>query len=115
MLSQSEEKRLESGEAKKKMEKNQEISLSKKISGDQDSDASLVGSVLNQHSARLFQLTSSVHPKIRLVTLDLIGILLRQGLINPMETVPFLLALQGDVDGKWYSGLLLQIRDFQGQ
>eukprot|EP00592_Proboscia_alata_P008805 CAMPEP_0194364154 /NCGR_PEP_ID=MMETSP0174-20130528/12062_1 /TAXON_ID=216777 /ORGANISM="Proboscia alata, Strain PI-D3" /LENGTH=1887 /DNA_ID=CAMNT_0039138029 /DNA_START=35 /DNA_END=5698 /DNA_ORIENTATION=- len=110
----SEEKRLESGEAKKKMEKNQEISLSKKISGDQDSDASLVGSVLNQHSTRLFQLTSSVHPKIRLVTLDLIGILLRQGLINPMETVPFLLALQGDVDVPAVRNLALNLLIMEG-
>ena len=35
--------------------------------------------------------------KIRSATIDLIEILLRQGLINPIQTVPYLLALQGDV------------------
>mmetsp|Transcript_54628 Transcript_54628/g.65862 ORF Transcript_54628/g.65862 Transcript_54628/m.65862 type:complete len:431 (-) Transcript_54628:175-1467(-) len=42
-------------------------------------------------------MTTSVNPPIRLATVELIEHLLRQGLINPMETVPYLLALQGDV------------------
>ena len=52
---------------------------------------------MTQHSPRLFELTTSNDPSIRYAAVDLIGHLLRQGLINPMETVPHLLALQGDV------------------
>eukprot|EP00559_Dactyliosolen_fragilissimus_P006500 CAMPEP_0184859868 /NCGR_PEP_ID=MMETSP0580-20130426/4833_1 /TAXON_ID=1118495 /ORGANISM="Dactyliosolen fragilissimus" /LENGTH=1965 /DNA_ID=CAMNT_0027356725 /DNA_START=12 /DNA_END=5909 /DNA_ORIENTATION=+ len=93
----SEEKRIESGEAKRKMELKDNITLSQKISGDQDGDASLIASCVTQHIERLFEMTSHKHPKIRFNSLLLIEVLLRQGLINPMETVPFLLALQGDI------------------
>jgi len=94
----SEEMRIESGEAKRQMESNDQISLSNQISGDQDSDASLIGACCIQHASRLFQMTSSMKPNIRLHSLLLVQTLLRQGLINPMDTVPHLLALQGDIE-----------------
>ncbi len=92
-----EEQRIESGEAKRQMESRNKISLSNKISGDQDSDSSLIGGVMTQHSARLYEMSSNSHPKIRVGSIQLIEHLLRQGLLNPMEAVPYLLAVQGDI------------------
>ena len=94
----AEENRVASGEAKAKMEANAMVTLSKKIQGDQDSDATLVGGILSQHAYRLFQLTACRNPLIRYASLDLLGHLLRQGLINPMQAVPFLFGLQGDIE-----------------
>lgn len=93
----AEEHRIETGAAKEKMDSKKDITISKRISGDQDGDSSLAGGVMTQHCSRLFQLTKSLNSTIRFATVDLIGHLLRQGLINPMETIPHLLALQGDV------------------
>ena len=79
------------------MDLQKDITVSKKISGDQDGDSSIAGGVMTQHSYRLYELTKSFEVSIRYGSVDLIGQLLRQGLINPMEAVPHLLALQGDV------------------
>jgi len=83
----SEELRVESGEAKRQMELKSDITTSKKISGDQDGDASLIGACCIQHAPRLFEMTSSPHATVRLHALLLIETLLRQGLLNPMEMV----------------------------
>jgi len=79
------------------MDSQEDITVSKKISGDQDGDSSIAGGVMTQHCVRLFELTLSPDSTVRHATTDLIGNLLRQGLINPMETIPYLLALQGDI------------------
>ncbi|MGH7974725.1 MAG: hypothetical protein ACREBR_04310 [bacterium] len=110
-----EEWRVESGEAKQSMESNNKITLSRKISGDQDGDASIVGSVLTQHSRRLCEMTTSRHPAIRLAVVDLLGHLLRQGLVNAMETVPYLLALQGDVANQPIRSLALKLLVTEGE
>jgi len=89
-----EEERVESGRAKLEMD---EVT-SKRISGDQDADASLIGSIINQHSARIYELCTSLSQIIRISCVELLGCLLRQGLINPMEVTPYLLALQGDLE-----------------
>ena len=47
---ESEELRIESGEAKRKIESKENITLSQKNSGDQDGDASLIGSCCTQYS-----------------------------------------------------------------
>jgi hypothetical protein len=92
------------------------VTLSNRISGDQDGDASLVGSVLSQHGSKFYALaTESPHASIRLAALELIGHLLRQGLINPMETVPHLLALQGDVAHAPIRHLALQLLCREGE
>jgi cohesin loading factor subunit SCC2 len=83
----TEEQRIESGEAKRQMESKADITTSKKVSGDQDGDASLIGACCIQHAPRIFAMTSSIDPKIRLHSLLLIETLLRQGLVNPMEMV----------------------------
>ncbi len=82
-----EEMRVESGEAKRQMESKDNITTSKKVSGDQDGDASLIGACCIQHAPRLFELTSNQNATIRFHTLLLIETLKRQGLLNPMEMV----------------------------
>ena len=94
----AEESRVESGEAKARMDSKNNISVSKKISGDQDADATLFGGILTNHASRLFEMTKSRQKKIRSAAVDLIGHLLRQGQLNPNEATPHLLALQGDVE-----------------
>mmetsp|Transcript_19722 Transcript_19722/g.43011 ORF Transcript_19722/g.43011 Transcript_19722/m.43011 type:complete len:2026 (+) Transcript_19722:197-6274(+) len=109
-----EEKRVESGEAREQMEA-KHITLSKRISGDQDEDASLVGGVMSQHSNRFYQMLMSRDVRVRAGCLDLIGDLLRQGLINPIQTIPFLLALQGDVGAPDIRGKALKLLVAEGE
>lgn len=92
-----EEMRVESGEAKRQMDSKDNITASKKVSGDQDGDASLIGACCIQHSQRLFAMTSNADAIIRLNALLLIETLLRQGQLNPMKVIPHLFALQGDI------------------
>jgi cohesin loading factor subunit SCC2 len=82
LLSQSEEQRIDGGEARAKMDSDGTITVSKKISGDQDGDATLFGGVLTNHSERLFEMTQSTVPQLRLSSLELVGLLLRQGLVR---------------------------------
>ena len=83
----SEESRVESGEAKRQMQSNNEITSSKKVSGDQDGDASLIGSCCAEQLTRLYEMMFSKHPEIRGNATGLIETLSRQGLLNPMEAV----------------------------
>jgi cohesin loading factor subunit SCC2 len=111
----AEEARIESGEAKAKMDSNKGITLSKKISGDQDGDATLFGGVLTSHASRLFEMTQCRDKNLRFAALDLVGHLLRQGQVNPNEAVPFLLALQGDVDEDDIRSLALKLLMIEGE
>ena len=138
----AEEQRIESGAAKEKMRAQKNISLSKRISGDQDGDSCISGkafssyslsgldcrllalniinscisgSVLTKHSDRLYELTLSKDEKVRQMIIDLIGHLLRQGLINPMATVPYLLAVQGDVKSPATRSLALKLLINEGE
>ena len=111
----SEEERIDSGAAKAKMEATKNVTLSKRIGGDQDGDACISGSVLTKHSDRLYELTFSKDEKVRHMIIDLIGHLLRQGLINPMETVPHLLAVQGDVKSPSTRALALKLLLTEGE
>lgn len=90
----TEEMRVESGEAKRKMETKADITTSKKISGDQDGDASLIGACCIQHAPRLYEMTSSLYPMVRMNAVLLIETLLRQGLLNPMELVSNLILVK---------------------
>jgi cohesin loading factor subunit SCC2 len=112
---QAEEARIESGEAKAKMDSKKNITLSKRISGDQDGDATLFGAVLTSHAPRLLEMTQMQDKTIRFAALDLIGHLLRQGQVNPNETVPFLLALQGDVEEDGIRSLALKLLMIEGE
>jgi cohesin loading factor subunit SCC2 len=97
------------------MDSKTSITLSNKISGDQDADATLFGGVLTSHSSRLLAMTQVRDKKIRFASLDLIGNLLRQGQVNPNETVPFLLALQGDVEENAIRALALKLLMIEGE
>lgn len=111
----AEEQRVESGDAKAKMESNQNITVSKKISGDQDSDATLVGGVLTCHAQRLHEMTKDRNERIRYACVDLLSHLLRQGLLNPFQTIPFLLGLQGDVEAPDIRMLALKLLINEGE
>lgn len=112
---QAEEKRIDGGHATEKLEKDKSVSLSDRIQGDRDGDATLFGGVLTSHSKRLYQMTQSQDSTIRFASLDLVGQLLRQGLLNPNETVPFLLALQGDVENEAVRSLALKLLLKEGE
>jgi len=111
----AEEKRIESGAAKDKMQAQKDITVSNRISGDQDGDSCISGSVLTKHADRLYELTQSKDEKVRYMIIDLIGHLLRQGLINPMATVPHLLAVQGDVKSPSVRSLSLKLLINEGE
>lgn len=111
----AEEKRIESGAAKEKMQTQKSVSVSKRISGDQDGDSCISGSVLTKHADRLYELTLSRDESVRHIVIDLIGHLLRQGLINPMATVPYLLAVQGDVESPATRTLALKLLINEGE
>jgi cohesin loading factor subunit SCC2 len=108
----AEESRVESGEAKARMDSKKNITVSKKISGDQDADANLCGGILTNHASRLFEMTKHIDKEIRFAAVDLLGHLLRQGQLNPNEATPHLLALQGDIEesirGKALKFLMLE-------
>jgi cohesin loading factor subunit SCC2 len=120
----SEELRLENGDAKREMHQ-RDVSLVEQISGDQDGEASLFGSCCIQHSRVLLEISLHKNAHVRYQSLSLTDVLLRQGLMNPMEVVrfsftsayvsiiclmnelicvplkvPYLFCLQGDVDNK---------------
>ena len=97
----AEEKRVDGGKAQEEMETDGKMTLSKRVSGDQNGDATLFGGVLTSHADRLFQLTQSPEHLVRRATINLIEVLLRQGLLNPNDTIPYLFALQGDIEDKY--------------
>ena len=112
---EAEERRIDSGQADAKMEAEGKVTLSKRISGDQNGDATLFGGVLTNHSARLFEMTKDPRATIRLSTLHLLGLLLRQGLLNPNEVIPHLFALQGDTGNEFVRTCALQLLINEGQ
>ena len=73
------------------------MSVSKQVSGDQDSDGCLIGGCLTAHATRFYELCMHTNPELRRSCVMLIGRLLRQGLINPNDCIPYLMCLQGDV------------------
>lgn len=89
--------------------------LSKQISGDLDGDATLVGGVVGQHVSRLYSMTTSQDHRIRYATVSLLGELLRMGLLNPMQTVPYLFAMQGDVQAPSIRALALRLLIVEGE
>ena len=97
------------------MDSKKNITVSKKIAGDQDADATLFGGVLTNHASRLFHMTQVRDKTLRFQSLDLIGHLLRQGQVNPNETVPYLLALQGDVEEDGIRSLALKFLMIEGE
>ena len=112
---EAEERRIDSGQAEEKMETDGTITLSKRISGDQNGDATLFGGVLTNHSIRLYEMTKDPRATIRLSTLRLLGLLLRQGLLNPNEVIPHLFALQSDTGNESIRTAALQLLINEGE
>ena len=104
----SEEKRIDAGHAKRSMDMDKNMTVSKRISGDQDGDSNLFGGVLTNHADRLFEMLSFKDESMRLSAVELLGLLLRQGLLNPNDAVPHLMALQGDVQNTTIRSLALE-------
>ena len=111
----AEEKRVDGGHAKDKMDSDHGITLSKRISGDQDGDSTLFGGVLTNHATRLFTMTTSKNPILRQAVLEVLGLLLRQGLVNPNDATPYLFACVGDTENDSIRSLALHLLSTEGQ
>ncbi|TDH70542.1 uncharacterized protein CCR75_005142 [Bremia lactucae] len=89
-----EEVRLEKGLASKSL--NQSKSTEQQVQGDQEADASLIGNVMQAELVNILQLSLHKVPQIRKEAIACIKALLRQGLINPLQCIPNLVALETD-------------------
>lgn len=91
------EQRIEEGSAQVELE--EKTSRSARVMGDQDASSSLTASLVQTHSqailARLFD--SSV--RVRVSAVLMVGTMLRQGLINPLQCIEPMVALE--TDDRW--------------
>jgi cohesin loading factor subunit SCC2 len=74
-------------------------STKRKVQGDQDSESSVVGGVLQLHVGTVLGLLfddSKLGGSVRSAATSLLGVMLRQGLVNPLQVLPFVVALLGD-------------------
>ena len=94
----AEEKRIDGGHAKKMMDQDKSITVSKRIAGDQDGDSNIFGGVLTSYADLIYRMTKVKDKTVRLAACELLEVIMRQGLVNPNDAVPHLFALQGDVD-----------------
>jgi cohesin loading factor subunit SCC2 len=107
----AEERRVESGAARESMAKSG-VTLQQRVKGDQDAEASIVGGVIQEHLETIMHLLLDRDHVLRSTALALLSVLHRQGLVNPLQTMPTLLALQGDpspaVRGDAYRQILIE-------
>ncbi|CAI5704944.1 unnamed protein product [Peronospora effusa] len=89
-----EELRLENGQAARTM--NQSKSKEQQVQGDQEADASLIGNVMQAELGNILRLSIYKVPQIRKQAIVCIGALLTQGLVNPLQCIPNLVALETD-------------------
>ncbi|KAK1947921.1 Sister chromatid cohesion protein SCC2 [Phytophthora citrophthora] len=112
-----EEKRLENGLATRTM--NQAKSKEQQVRGDQEADASLIGNVMQAELENILLLSVQKVPQIRKEAIACIGALLIQGLVNPLQSIPYLVALETDrvpdVRDAAFSQLLGLYEKFRGQ
>ena len=92
------------------------ISTSKKVQGpiELDSDATIAGFVLQQHLTRLLSFFTSSRGITRHSALTLIGTLLRQGMLCPLDVIGHIIALLGEtemIEIKQDALLILQLED----
>ncbi len=93
----AEEERLNS--KKRKVESNTlQKSSAKQVEGDQNADATIPGDVLRLHLQEILHLTMHSQSEIRLAAINLLTLTLKQGLINPLESWPCLIASSADTD-----------------
>ncbi len=93
-LLEAEEIRLERGMAKENLEKT--TTKEQRVNEDQDSDASLLSSIVQSNSDAILDATYDPDEEVRINALKLVGTMLRQGLINPMQCVIPLIVMESD-------------------
>ncbi|KAG7393708.1 Sister chromatid cohesion protein 2 [Phytophthora pseudosyringae] len=112
-----EEQRLENGLATRSM--NQSKSKEQQVQGDQEADASLIGNVMQAELGNILVLLLQKVPQIRKEAIACIGVLLTQGLVNYLQCIPYLVALETDrvldVRDAAFSQLLALYERFRGQ
>lgn len=89
-----EEERLEKGVATQLMNKLK--SKEQQVQGDQEADASLIGNVMQVQLGSVLKLSLQNPPQVRMEAVACIGALLTQGLVNPLQCIPSLVALETD-------------------
>jgi hypothetical protein len=65
-----------------------------------DAESSIPGFAIQQHYTELTQFLIHRSAPLRLAALGLIGTLLRQGMLSPLDVIAPLIAMQGDGDGR---------------
>ncbi|GMF10542.1 unnamed protein product [Phytophthora lilii] len=112
-----EEQRVENGLAARAM--NKAKSKKEQVQGDQEADASLIGNVMQAELGNVLRLSLQKVPQIRKEAIACIGALLTQGLVNPLQCIPNLVALETDrvmgVRDAAFSQLLAVYERFQSQ
>jgi len=91
----AEETRVESGAARARMMQ-AGVSVRQRVKGDQDAEASIVGGVIQEHLDSIKHLLFDRDDQLRTAALGILSVLHRQGLVNPLQTLPALVALQAD-------------------
>uniref|UniRef100_A0AAV1V1C0 Sister chromatid cohesion protein n=1 Tax=Peronospora matthiolae TaxID=2874970 RepID=A0AAV1V1C0_9STRA len=89
-----EERRLENGQAAQMM--NQSKSKEQQVQGDQEADASLIGNIMQAELENILRLSMQHAPQLRIQAVACVGALLTQGLVNPLQCIPNLVALETD-------------------
>lgn len=89
-----EEQRLQSGSAASKMDRSK--SKKDQVHGDQEADASLIGSVMQAQLNNVLLLSHDKSFLIRGEAVACVSKLLIQGLVSPIQCIPFLVALETD-------------------
>ncbi|RLN94273.1 hypothetical protein BBJ28_00006704 [Nothophytophthora sp. Chile5] len=92
----SEEQRLERGVATQKT--NRSTSKEQQVQGDQEAEASLIDNVMQAQLANVLALSMQKTTRLRVEAVACIGALLVQGLVNPLQCIPNLVALETDRD-----------------
>ncbi|KAL4169569.1 hypothetical protein KRP22_010487 [Phytophthora ramorum] len=89
-----EEQRLGNGLATQRMDRSK--SKEQQVQGDQEADASLIGNVMQAELGNVLLLSLHKVAQIRQEAVGCIGALLTQGLVNPLQCIPNLVALETD-------------------
>ncbi|GBG24047.1 Nipped-B-like protein [Hondaea fermentalgiana] len=91
------EERLEDGQAQASLELS--TSRADRVKGDQDTDSGVVASVMQKHAQAIIGLLFDKSAKVRIHAVLLVGTMLRQGLINPLQCIEPMVTLESDE--KW--------------
>eukprot|EP00953_Heterococcus_sp_UTEX-ZZ885_P033274 17326-Heterococcus_DN1.PRE.3 len=104
----AEEQRIESGVARETMS-NAGVTVVARVRGDQDAESSAVGGVLQLHLPAIQRLLFHSTTGVRANALSILGVLTRQGLLDPLSITPHLIALQADANAAVRAEALKQL------